>query len=343
MAGTLLERQLDQSQRGSIRYALATKEDESSIRCLLRENPIKGEIEISVEYEPDYFRGSQMGGASRTILAKDDERIVCMGKCSVQERFINGQVKRVGYLGELRLDRSVQGRFDILRRGYQFFRKIHEEDPLDFYFTSVGDDNVKSQRFLERGLRGMPRYEMVAKLVTLLIPVPAQIKASGSARLISGSADQVADIASCLNSHARHFQLSSFLTTDAIHALKGLGLCAADFFTIMDGGKMVACASLWDQRSVKQVVIRGYSRKLMFSRPWINFGSKLLQTPRLPDVHSTLASAYISPLAIPGGNHQLMIEMIESILPIAGARKIDFVIVAFDSRSTSVSMSGVQD
>ena len=117
------------------------------------------------------------------MVAFEEDRLVCMGRSSVRTRFLNGRPQRVGYLGELRLDASAQGRFDILRRGYQFFRELHEEDPPAAWFTSIASDNHRSIRFLERNLRGMPHYGCLGEFVTLLVAVPQ--RASAASRLMS--------------------------------------------------------------------------------------------------------------------------------------------------------------
>jgi len=69
----------------------------------------------------------------------------------------------------LRLDAAYAGRFDILRRGYQFFRELQADAPADFYFTSIAADNERARRLLERGLPSMPRYEFIGEFVTVLL------------------------------------------------------------------------------------------------------------------------------------------------------------------------------
>ena len=175
MAGTIIESQLAARSSSAIQFALAAKGDDPAIRRLLRDNPMRGEISISFEREPNIFHGTQIAGAEdQTILAFEKDRLVCIGRCSFRDRYINGGARRVGYLSDLRLARTAQGRFDILRRGYRFFHELQDDYPADFYFTSVSADNLRSIRFLERGLPGMPLYERLADFVTLLIPVPRQ-------------------------------------------------------------------------------------------------------------------------------------------------------------------------
>src|SRR5688572_13551910 len=85
--------------RGSVDFAIAAPEDDAEIRRLLRENPMRGAISISLEREPDYFKGCSLG-ASRdiTIVARKSGKVVCVGSCSIRRRFVNGNPMAVGYL-----------------------------------------------------------------------------------------------------------------------------------------------------------------------------------------------------------------------------------------------------
>jgi hypothetical protein len=336
MAGNILDRQLTVPAAGEIRFALAHGDDDAAIRRLLHENPMRGEITLSFEREPNYFHDFEIEGAeTQTILAYERDQLLCMGRCSIQQRFVNGQIQRVGYLADLRLDTQVQGRFDILRRGYEFFNELHRSEPPGFYFTSIAADNHRSIRLLERGLPGMPAYKFLCDFVTLLIPVPRNARRLRQFNCVRGSSEHLAELVSCLNSHAKQNHLAAFWTEDDLLSLKNIGLGLSDIQLMLDENKVIACAALWDQRCFKQIVVREYSRKISVTRPWINLAAKLFGTPRLPTINSTLAFGLLSPLAIPADKPELALALIESILPIAAERGLEFGAIGFaadDSR-----------
>src|SRR5262249_31753260 len=123
MARPLLARQLN---AGRLAFALADQTDEADLRRLLRQTPMSGRIQISIEREPDYFAEEKGLTDSprhrcRNIVAREAGRLLCAGSCAVGPRYLNGEPRPVGYLGGLRLDAAAAGRFDILRRGYEFF------------------------------------------------------------------------------------------------------------------------------------------------------------------------------------------------------------------------------
>src|SRR5262245_37409589 len=136
MAGAAFEHEAPVRQGNRARFTVATRADDAEIRCLLRENPMPGTISLSLEREPDYFADADLAEEQKqTIVAREDGRVLSVGSCTLRERFVNGWARRVGYLGSLRLDSRAAGRFDILRRGYQFFRELQRDAPEDFYFT----------------------------------------------------------------------------------------------------------------------------------------------------------------------------------------------------------------
>jgi hypothetical protein len=352
MAGTITESQLTIRPSSAVKFTVATAEDDPAIRRLLRENPMSGEISVSFEHEPDYFHGVQVAGAEdQTILAFQDGRLVCLGRCSIRDRYINGKIHRIGYLSDLRLDSSVRGRFDIVRRGYQFFRELQHDHPTNFYFTSITSDNFRSIRLLERGLPGMPLYQPLADFVTLLIPVPHNLKklerltertrASLKVRgieVVSGSNRYVHQLVEFLNSQAGRCHLTAKWDEEKLRSLWQNGLTLSDFQVLIDAGKVKGCAALWDQRSFKQIVIRGYSRRLSFVLPLLNWGASLFGSPRLPAVGSTLAHGFLSPLAVAPEEVQCLPALVELSFLAAASRGLEFLTLGFSANDPRLAI-----
>ena len=149
MVGTAAHGQLNaRSGARGLRFALATPADDAAIRRLLRTTPMRGAITLTFEREPNYFCGASVAGAEdHTIVAKEGDTLLCIGRCTTRSTWVNGQIRRVGYLAELRLAESAHGRLDVLRGGYRFFHALHEASPAEWYFTSIASDNRRARRF----------------------------------------------------------------------------------------------------------------------------------------------------------------------------------------------------
>ncbi len=323
MEGIVADREL------STRFAVATETDEAAIRRLLRSNPMRGAISLSLEREPDYFDGSNLaGGNDQTIVAFANSQLVSVGRCTQRECWLNGAARNVGYLSELRLDATARGRFGILREGYKFLHALQRENRADLYFTSIAEDNERARRLFENGAHGLPQYGFLAELDTLLIAIPRRQR-SAKLHVEIATPQHIPDMLRVLNSQ-RH-QLATVWTAERLLALENHGLPLHRFLLARDGGEIIACGALWDQRQFRQTVIRGYSRALRVVRPVVNFLSHIIATPRLPPVDSALAHAFLSPLSVMSCAETILPDFIEAFFPFAARHGVEFLTLALPS------------
>lgn len=336
MAGTIIDRELTGTRARQSPFALATSDDDAAIRWLLRENPMPGRISLSLEREPDYFADAGWPGTERqTIVAREHGHLVCVGNCTVRDRFVNGQPRRVGYLGGLRLDASASGRFDILRRGYGFFQELQAARPADFYFTSIAADNVPARRFLERALPGMPAYEFAGEFVTWLLPVNHRSRPQDLVHAETMDAGQWFEE---LNEHGRGYQFAPCWSAREWTALSALNLQMKDFCAVPPAGHVSASAMLWDQRAFKQTVIRGYDRWLASLRPAVNLAARLTGAPQLPAIGSTLAYAFVSHLVVDPEKPEALTDLITKMRQRASTRGIEFLTLGFATNDPRLAM-----
>ena len=209
------------------RYAigLATAADDADLRRLLRDTPMPGPIQISLEREPNFFAAArQKGGRHYTACVRDRQTgvLAAMGSRSVHELFVNGQPQRVGYLSQLRIAPEHRHHTrQLLRLGFDLLRQTHAADEAPFDITTIVADNTVARRLLEAGLPGLPRYQPVDRILTLLVP---------TSRIV-GQAPRLPRVP---------------VTAGGAPALQ---------FAPID---MPVCG-IWDQRAFKQITVRGYS------------------------------------------------------------------------------------
>jgi hypothetical protein len=305
-----------------------------------------GVVSLTLEREPDYFADAQLPGMTKqTIVAEEAGRLVCAGYCVHQLRFVNGALRRVGYLGGLRLDPAWAGRFDVLRRGYEYFHELQTPAPADFYFTSVAADNERARRFLERGLPGLPRYEFLGEYVTMLLPVRGRLHsrpgrhAKGEALDVDGARRQLTEFFACLQEHQEHYQFTLGLSPQQFLALEPLGLREEDLCLARIDGRIRAAGLLWDQRRFKQTVIRGYSSALAMLRPAMNAWGRLAGAPRLPRVGESLAQAFAAHVACAPDDSEGFVGLVERMVASAAERRLEYLtlgLAAKDPRAAAV-------
>jgi hypothetical protein len=257
---------------------------------------------------------------------------------------VNGKQQRVGYLGGLRLDSRHSGRFDILRRGYAFFKELQNRAPADLFFTSVAADNLRARQFLERGLPGMPRYQFIGEFTTLLLSLEGNRGARSSAanQTIPGEANagfpSSERLAACLREHNAAYQLAPCWSVNELTGLQPLGLSLADFRVRQEAGQIVSCAALWDQRAFKQTVIRGYGAALARARPFINLAARFSKVPRLPPPGTTLAHAMISHVVAEPREPEALSELIKELCSLSMDKRIGFLTLGLAANDPRISV-----
>jgi len=329
MARDVIDRQLT-VRAGRTEFAVAARADDPGIRQLLRNNPMPGQISLSLEREPDYFTDAGVPSEiRRTVIAREEDRVVCMGSYTIRQRFINGVSCRVGYLGGLRLDASCAGRFDLPRRGYGFLRELQAEVPAEFYFTSIACDNRRARAFLERGFPGMPTYEPIGDFVTLLLST--RLRPATPANAL-GRPDSWEGLVTLLNNNNCQHQLAPCWAATELQAHQSLGL-GLDNFCLTESS---ACAAIWDQRRFKQTVIRGYSSPLKQTRPLLNLASRFIKGIRLPAIGETLANAFVLNLTAME-NPEVMSQLVKSLLGTAACRGMELLTLGFAASDLRLS------
>jgi len=311
-----------------VRFAVAGQEDEAALRRLLRENPMRGRIALGFEREPDFFAGAS--DDEITIVARERGRVVCLGRCASQRRFIGGEPRHVAYLGELRLDAAARARVGVVRDGYQFFRHVPREATPEAMFTSIAADNHPAIRLLERGLPGMPRYRFLTEFVTVVVAVPAR-RARGEppARASARDAVDAGELIPFLATAASRHDLALAWTREVLEHLVRLNLAVDDFRVVRDAGRIVAAGALWDQRRFRQTVIRRYDRSLALVRPILNAVACVSGGPGLPPVGSALALAHVSPLACAPGGEAAAAEVVRALFSSARVAGVELLSAGF--------------
>lgn len=313
---------------GQIHFTLAGPEHDADIRRLLRECPMPGSISLSLQKEPDYFAAVRMEAPEhQTAIALRGRDVVAMGSVSIHERFYNGQAVRMGYLGGLRVHPSVAGRFDIIRRGYQFLQQSIERLNLQILFTSIAADNLRARQLLEHGLPGMPTYSHVGDLSTVILPSrPGAIAPS----IRPAEQLDLPDVISTLNQSSSRFQFAP--------QWQSLENSAQEFLLATDNEGIIACAGLWDQRQFKQAIVTAYPLHLRFFRPIYNALCGLFGRLPLPRAGQPISQAFVSHLACPDDRPDLFLALIDAISAKAYDRGIALLAIGLDDRDPKVNL-----
>lgn len=294
----------DRSDESRFDIRLAEPDDDRDIRRLLREYPLPGDVALTFEREPDSALAAGVeGDVHQTIIACEPRTGCIAAVASRSERavFINGRVTRIGYLGQLRTNLRGRSAAALLDEGFTFCRELHRRGTVSGYLVSIVEQNRAARRLL-CGFRSSaaPAFVPVGTLVTLAIPRGRVSGGRGTngLEIRRGSIEMLEDIVDCLNRNGSRHQFAPVWTIDdLLSSERTPELAPEDFIVVASRGGVVGCAALWDQRSFKQVVVRGYSDRIARWRPWINLAGRLIAVPHLPDVGRALQLVCLSHVA----------------------------------------------
>ena len=122
--------------------------------------------------EPDFSKARATGENDTVLGARDLETASWRGRLTAErEVYVNGTPTRLGYLGQLRIDRRYRGRW-LVARGFSMLKQLHDRDPLPGYLAAVTVDNREAEGILvSKARKRFPAFHLVASYCTLALPV----------------------------------------------------------------------------------------------------------------------------------------------------------------------------
>jgi hypothetical protein len=323
--------------RDTFAFDVAGAADDAEIRALMRESALPGSVSLSFERDPDAsIAGRIEGNPHDYIVAREraSGRIAAIASRSVRDRFVNGSPARVGYLGQLRVHRDFRRAPFLIDGGFAFCRALHDRQPCALHLASVVSENIAARRVLERGRAGWPAFAGVDDIVTFAVPSRrAADRRSSAVAILDGADVGAAALAAFLWRYNARYQFSPCWNADDLSgtSLPGLGL--QDVFVATRGGSIVGCAALWDQRSFKQIVVRGYSPGLRRARRILNLVAPLTGVPSLPAPGQQLRFAFVSHLALEHDDLEVGLQLIKEATRRAGIAELDYIALGLSGRS----------
>lgn len=320
---------------------LAEPADAAELRRLLRDNPLDGAIRLSFECEPDALAAGRIyGPVHQTLVAHDcrTRRIVAMACRAERDVYVNGRVQRVGYLGQLRVEPSARRRPRLLASGFEHCRALHRTGGVPAYLVSIVEGNRPARRLLAAGhVPGFPTLTPIGPFLTVAMSTRQGLLGRrprrGRLRIERGRPELAGPMAECLRRWGARHQLAPVWTADDLVS----GACTPclrieDFLVTLEAGRVSACVALWDQRSFRQTVVRGYSPLLARLRPMINATGWLTGAPPLPAIGTAIPFAFLSHLAIDRDDGDRAMALVDAALAEARAAGVPCLVLGLSAR-----------
>ena len=307
-----------------MQFELARASDEPALRRLLRETPMGSDISLTLEREPCVdFANTIEGDATQILVARPagNEAPVGMATRTILTSFVNGAPTRVGYLGQLRI-RPEFRRPRVLQRGYAALRDLLADSGVSLNVTTIVSDNRAARRVFEAGLGGLPTYRYLGDMLSLTYATGAvRNKPRDDVSIEAAGPQDMLEISALLMRNGRRFQFAPRRTdADLLSTARARGLRPQDFLVARGASGIIGCLACWDQRDFKQIVVRGYSRRVRLARPMWNALAPLARWPQLPRVGTSLPVTFLSHLAVDDDHAEAFSALLDAGLERAHGR-----------------------
>lgn len=303
---------------------------------MARDNPVEGWVTLSYEREPDYFAACAIEGDDhRTFIAADKAsgEVNAVFSLSFRERYVGGVARKICYLGQLRVRNGYAGKALLIRDGFGICREALAEAGVEPYgLTTIVADNRRALRLLTSGRGDIPKYRPLGTIATLALRCGS--RNSRNATLVTAATMADMDgIADHLRRQGKQSDFSPVWSRDALLCpVRARGLSPGDFLIARNGGRIVGCAAIWDQRGVKQNVVRGYRPPVGLARPLLNALAPITGLPRLPRRGEMLNTAFISHFAVEDSADAVAAALIDAALMEGRRRGLSALIAGLDVR-----------
>jgi len=297
----------------------ATPDDDGALRALLRSTFMDGPMRLSLQREPGFFLGAEIGNLCTTVIVGRDTStgaVVATAERTIRRAFIDGSERPLGYLSGLRsLDEARKS--TLLARGYRYLRQLHADGLVPYYLTTILDGNDEARRILTSGRAGLPAYVPCGKLHTYMLPLYGLRRRFRGGRVTRGAAAEALPAAlECLNRFNTSLQFAPAYRIEDFGANTRMlhGLSTSDVYLCFRGREIAGTMAVWDQNAFKQSVVAGYSRGLTAVRPALTLAAKFGLAPQLPRKGQSLPCLYAALLSTRESDAAVFQELLDAVL-----------------------------
>ncbi|MDB9374646.1 hypothetical protein [Nodularia sphaerocarpa] len=299
------------------KFALATADDDAALRQRMALDRMEGNISVSFRREPSYFAGCQVQGEKIQVIKCTDDRtgeIIGLGSRLINRAFINGELDKLGYLADLRVNPDYR-RGTLLARGYKYFQNLHQENPVSLYFSLILEENVQAIKNLTGGRAGLPQYHDMGRIyspaIHLDLPKP-EIKMAGIS-FQRGKPEILPEILAFVQKWRSQKQFAPHYDLADFHSNRLRGLKAEDFYLAIRNNELVGTLAAWEQQTFRQTHIEGYSHQFARMRFFYNLLSQVTPLKPLPSPGAMVPYFYLAFVALADNSPEIFRALLRQL------------------------------
>jgi hypothetical protein len=315
----------------------ATPADNQQLIALAAACSMVGDISLRIDRGPDFFALNRLEGQWWRVGVAERAGMI-VGCVAISERlaFVNGQERRTGYVGDLKV--------------HPEHRDTRVADELSLYAecacallppaAPVMITVLAGNRAMERrlpGPRGVPVLKRIGTIRTHSIPILWRRRAndSRSIHIASARLTDIDEMAALWSRVAPLRQLAPVLSASSmagwILAAPGLDISSYKLAR-SSSGELVGFLAVWDQRVFKQLNVVAYSRRMKATRSAFNLFAPIVGGERMPRTGSPLNCVSIAHICVPAETPRVLRALLISAYNELRGSGCSFMNVGLDRR-----------
>jgi N-acetylglutamate synthase-like GNAT family acetyltransferase len=305
-----------------IREALST--DNAGLLQLTSVTPMKGQISIRIDRNPDFFSLLRMRGHSKTIVAEENGTIVGCFSVSNIETLVNGTFEKVYYLADLKIHplyagKTLAGR--LLNKMEANIRKA--EADLLFCTAAFGNEKVMP---LFGGRARFPKFRYTGTFRVLQIIPLARTITSDKYKIMEVVMND--DIIEFYNQFYSRYHFAPKFSESTLSGTRTIA--------VLYNNCIKASVSLIDVSSSKQNVLTGLPFFLNCVVSGFGLLNRIFHVINLPKIGSPVKILYIKAFAFRDGNEDALDLLIQHSRKLAFLEKYCYLTVGIHEKDPLV-------
>jgi GNAT superfamily N-acetyltransferase len=272
---------------------VAQQSDNAAILALVNQCPMRADVSLLIERDPDFFALSRARGSGVTWVAQRDETILGCVTVSRRRVWIDGEVADAGFVGDLRIapDHRNHG---LAQRLLDAVATDEAALPPLPYFGATAAGNAAVDAVIRRFGAGRPMAAVADMTSWQLLPLwPPSIPRN----IELGAAEErdTAELIDLLDASGRERNLAPVFDSGGLQDLlaRSPGLTLSDFLVARRGGRLVAALGIWDAERVKKTRVISMTPGLRALSAVSQVVSSALPLPALPRPGDALRFRYV--------------------------------------------------
>ncbi len=279
---------------------LTTPADNQGCLDLFSAVPMRGELVLSTQREPDFFSLYAMQRVEPFTYVGDDAEggLVGMATALIREGWLDGAPARVGYLGDLRI-RFDRGR-TFGRFFGDFFDVLCERTGCTAYYTAILTSNRAAMNALTKRKAkrvNQPYYQRLHAFDAVSVQLTRRRSPSSSVKVRAATQQDVPRIVERLAAEHRERAFGyRYDQGEFEHRLaRWPGFTLKNTLLAMDAaGEVIGLTTIWDPSPVKRYRVLAYEGSMKWVKRGFNLAASIARWPKLPEPGGEFRSAYLT-------------------------------------------------